>query len=297
VFRSGTELVALNVTVTDHARRYVVGLTRGDFAVYEDGVRQDVQLFESSSVPLDLILLLDTSASMRDRIALVHEAAVGFLETLRDGDRGAIVSFSDNAQVVQGLTEDRTRLEAAIRATTAEGATALHNAVYIALKQFGQLAAHGEAVRRQAIALLSDGDDTSSLISFDDVLQQARRSGVSIYTIALKSKYAALQVAAEGRRYFSESEYEMKMLAQETGGQAFFPLAVRELDGIYDTIAEELSCQYSIGYSSKNRRRDGEFRRVVVRVTTRPELRPRTRTGYLAETERRAISSYVPYRR
>jgi Ca-activated chloride channel family protein len=258
-------------------------------------VQQELQFFESSSVPVDLIVLIDTSSSMRGRMELVHDAAIGFIETLRDGDRGAVVAFSDQAEVVQSLTGDREQLREAIRTTKAYGGTALHNAVYIALKQFGRLAAQNEDVRRQAIALLSDGDDTSSLIAFEDVMQQARRSGVSIYTIALKSKYATMQASAEGRRYFSESDYEMKTLARETGGQAFFPLRAHELGGIYDDIAEELSCQYSIGYASKNRRQDGEFRRVVVRVTGRPELRPRTRTGYLADTTRRAIS-YSPQR-
>ena len=130
-FKSGSSLVALNVTVTDSAAKYVSGLQPADFVVYEDGVKQDVQFFESASVPVDLILLIDTSSSMSDKIDVVHDAAGGFLRTLRPGDRGAVVSFADSVTVLQSLTDDRTRLDDAVRKTGARGQTALYNAVYI----------------------------------------------------------------------------------------------------------------------------------------------------------------------
>jgi Ca-activated chloride channel homolog len=288
-FRSGASLVSLNVTVMDGGARYVTGLQSGDFAVYEDGVRQNVRFFESSAVPVDLFVLLDTSASMTDRMDVVHEAAIGFLRTLRGGDRGAVVAFSDSVSVVQPLTDDRALLEKAIASTRAHGATALNNAIYIALKQFGQQTSQDGAVRRQAIAVLSDGEDTSSLVSFDDVLSLARKMGVNIYTVSLQSKYAGLRQAQEGnRRYFSESDYSMKMLARETGAQSFFPSLLTELKGVYAAIAAELANQYSIGYVPANGRSDGRFRRVIVQVTTRPELKPRTRLGYTADGDKAA---------
>jgi Ca-activated chloride channel family protein len=286
VFRSGAELVALSVTVTDPQKRYVTGLTAEDFAVYEDGVRQEVEFFEAADVPLDLIILLDTSASMRDKLDVVHEAAIGFVRTLQDGDRGAIVGFSDTVTVLQDLTGDRTRLAQAVRDAGAHGGIALHNAIYVALKQFGRRAAQTGEVRRQAIAVLSDGADTVSLIGFDEVVAQARRSGVSIYTISIVSKYAAARMAASGeRRYFSEADYEMKKLAQETGAQAFFPLGSGELPTAYASIAQDLSNVYSIGYAPKNTRSDARFRRIVVQVPGRPEARPRTRMGYVASAD------------
>jgi Ca-activated chloride channel homolog len=282
-FRSGASLVSLNVTVLDGSAKYVTGLQPSDFAVFEDGVKQDVRFFESTAVPVDLFVLLDTSASMTDRMDVVHEAAIGFLRTLRAGDRGAVVSFSDTVTVVQPLTEDRALLEKAIDSTHAHGATALNNAIYIALKQFAQ-AKQDEGVRRQAIAVLSDGEDTSSLVSFDDVLGLARKMGVCIYTVSLQSKFSGERQAQEGtRRYFSESDYSMKMLARETGAQSFFPALVTELKGVYAAIAAELASQYSIGYVPANIRNDGRFRRVVVQITTRPDLKPRTRLGYTAD--------------
>lgn len=282
VFRSGASLVALNVTVSD-GKRFVGGLQSQDFEVYEDGVRQRVQFFESTGVPVDLILLLDTSASMRDKMGAVHEAALGFLGTLRPGDRGAVVVFNDGVEVLQALTGDHELLGTAVKRAEARGATALHNALYVSMKQFAQLAQQSGEVRRQAIAVLSDGQDTSSLISFDDVLALARKSGVNIYTIALQSDYAR-SAAEKGRRYFTESDYSLKTLASETGAQAFFPLFVQDLKSVYSAIADELSSQYSIGYTPSNARADGRFRHIVIRIATRPDLRPRARQGYTAQT-------------
>jgi VWFA-related protein len=297
VFRSSANLVPLNITVTDGSKQFVKGLTKADFAVFEDGVEQAVQFFEATETPLDLILLIDTSSSMSDKMDVVHEAAVGFLKTMKSSDRGAIVAFADGVDIIQPLTSDRTALEEGVRKTRARGATSLNNALYISLKQFGRGAQQAE-VRRQAIAVLSDGEDTSSLVSFEDVLELARKSGVSIYPIVLQSKYAASRIATQGqRRYFSESEYSMRTLAQETGAQAFFPMQIFELKGVYGSIAEELSSQYSLAYSPANTRTDGRFRRITVRVDKHPELKLRTRTGYTATLPRSAAPvAYVPER-
>lgn len=281
VFRSGAELVALSVAVLDRNQHFVRGLAATDFAVFEDGVQQDVSFFATSDVPLDLILLLDTSASMSDKMKSVHEAALGFLRTLRGQDRGAVVAFNDGVQVLQALTGDFPSLERAVRSTQPSGATALNNAIYVALKEFGRSARQSGEVRRQAIAVLSDGDDTCSLISFDDVLGEAKKSGVGIYTISLRMRLGPRQ-----HGIFSTALYSMKTLAQETGALAFFPAAIEDLSGVYGKIADELEHQYAIGYSPKNGRADGRFRRVIVQVVSRPELRLRARTGYFAERAR-----------
>jgi Ca-activated chloride channel family protein len=295
VFRSSTNLVALNVTVVDGKKHFVSGLTQKDFSVFEDGVLQEVRFFEAREVPLDLILLIDTSSSMRDKMNVVHEAAVGFLKSMQDGDRGAVVAFNDGVEILQSLTPDLRALEQAIRSTAAKGSTSLHNALYIALKEFGRAATGAGDLRRQAIAVLSDGEDTSSLISFDDVLALARKSGVSIYTIGLHSKYSAARGnGGSTARFFSTSDFALKSLAQETGAQSFFPLHIAELKDIYRTIAQELASQYSIGYSPANTRLDGRYRRIVVRVNDRPELSLRTRTGYTAQAERRASALRRP---
>ena len=186
LFRSGASMVAVSVTVLDGSKP-VSGLTQGDFEVFEDGVQQQVQFFESRSVPLDVILLLDTSSSMGDKIEVVHEAARGFMKGLRPGDRGAVVTFADSVNVMQELTSDTGSDRHRDQPDAGEGSDrAAHGhlrrveAVWPQRKWFAE-------VRRQAIAVLSDGEDTKSLVSFDDVMAMARKTGVNIYTIALRT--------------------------------------------------------------------------------------------------------------
>ena len=279
VFRTGVDLVALNVVVTDGQQKFVSGLSIDDFAVYEDGVQQELSFFAAKDVPLDLALLLDTSASMTDKMQTMQEAAVGFAGTLRPGDRVTIVDIKDSVKVLHALDDDVEGADVAIRRTTARGGTALYNGLYMALKDMVKQRRQNGEVRRQAIAVLSDGDDTASLVAFDDVMDVAKQSGIAIYTITLKSSYAR-NGANSGSRYFSQSEFAMKALAQETGARAFFPTSITELAGVYGTIAEELATQYALGYTSKNAKRDGAFRRVVVRIADHPGARTRTRSGY-----------------
>jgi Ca-activated chloride channel family protein len=278
IFKSTAALVALNVTVQDKTAKYVAGLQLDDFVVYEDGVKQDVEFFEADAVPLDLIVLIDTSSSMRDKMSAVHEAAAGFVSTLRQADCGAVLSFADTVSILQPLTSDRAALESAVRSTRAYGKTSLNTAVYVALKQFGGGARATGAVRRQAIVVLSDGADTSSLVSLDDVLAAARRSGVGIYTVSLQP-HRELPVMLGARDPEPDSDYTMKALARETGAQAFSP-SPSELKSVYRSIATEVASQYSIGYVPKDARAGGRFRRVVVQIVTKPGLRLRTRPGY-----------------
>jgi VWFA-related protein len=285
-FRSATNLVALNVTVQDGKSRYVTGLQPADFAVYEDGVQQNVRFFESRSIPIDLIVLIDTSTSMFGQAALVQAAARGFLDTLRPGDRGAVVNFDDRVTIRQDLTSDKAALLRAVDSTRGRGFTAMHTALYVVLKHFGAAVRTDGAIRRQAIVLLSDGEDNASLLSFEDVLAIARQTGVNIYTVRLKTGDEVdwrrdLQMA----RAPTETDFQMKTLARETGAIAFFPRA-EQLQGVYGTISDEIASQYSIGYEPANPRADGSFRRVTVRILTGTELRARTRSGYSAEAVR-----------
>jgi Ca-activated chloride channel family protein len=279
-FRAGVEIVSLTVTATDAAGRYVMGLDAADFEVYEDGVRQDVAYFNRTNLPIALSLLIDTSASMEGRIATAQEAAVGFARRLRAEDLGGLVDFDTRVQVAQPFTNDAARLEDAIRKTTAGGSTSLYNAIYIALKELKKVRARSEEeLRRQAVVVLSDGEDTSSLVTYEEVLDLAKRSDTSIYTIALRDPDEA---NAKG---FREAEFVLRDLAQQTGARSFFPERVEDLSGVYERIADELASQYVLGYVSKNTKRDGAWRRVVVRVA-RPEATARTKQGYFAPVPR-----------
>ena len=290
VFRAGVDLVALNVVVTDGQQKFVTGLGAQNFSIYEDGVQQEVSYFAASALPLDLAILLDTSASMTDKIQTEQQAAAGFVSSMRSQDRAMIVDIKDATRILQPLTGDVPAALKAIRTTAARGGTGLYNGLYLTLKELVKERQANGDVRRQAIVVLSDGDDTASLVAFDDVMDVAKRSGIGIYTITLRSKFLLQQAAATGHRYFSQSEYSMKALAQETGARAFFPSDITELTGVYGSIADELASQYSIGYTSKNPKRDGAYRRVVVRVADHPGVQARTRTGYIAARAERRVS-------
>jgi len=276
-FRAGIELVSLNVTVLDNSGKYATDLGEDDFEVFEDGAKQKLTFFSRTQQPISLALLLDTSASMDERMGLAQEAAIGFARQLHKDDQAEVIDFDSQVRVLSPFTNDAVALEKAIRATTANGSTSLYNALYIALKELKKVkAATTSDIRRQAIVLLSDGDDTSSLIEFDQVLDLAKRSETVIYSIGLRQGEIA-------RREFKEAEFVLKQLSSETGGRAYFPTDARELGKIYQAIWEELSSQYAVAYSSANPKRDGAWRRIQVRVA-RPNLTARTKLGYYAPT-------------
>jgi Ca-activated chloride channel homolog len=276
VFRAGIEVVSLNVTVVDAQNHYVTDLKEADFSVFEDGSKQELTFFTRTNLPIALSLLIDTSASMEQRLTTAQDAAVGFARHIRQQDMAQIVDFDSRVQIVQPFTNNPEALEKAIRSTSAGGSTALHNAVYISLKELAKVkATNPDEIRRQAIVVLSDGEDTSSLVSFDEVLDLAKRSETAIYTIGLQPREVS------GLKGFREAEFVLKQLAQETGGRAFFVQKVDELNNVYGQIADELSSQYTMGYAPKNPRRDGAFRRLVVQVA-RPSVTPRTKRGYYA---------------
>jgi VWFA-related protein len=282
VFRSQTELVVLQAVVADSQHRYVPDLGREDFGVYEEGARQDVALFASTEAPLDLMLLIDTSASMHAGLTIVQQAAINFLRTLRDGDRGAVVLFNHAIRMSSGLTGDRSALESLIRSASPAGATAVHRALYIALRELDRARRGDGPPRRQALVLLSDGADNVSEMDLDTVLEEARQSPVTIFAI-LPAPAGAAPLSAVPQP--GPALFDLRKLAEETGGRTFLPSRIEDLAGVYDDIAGELTRQYWLAYVPAPTSTDG-FRRVSVRVETRPGLLVRTRTGYYARSAR-----------
>ena len=278
-FRAGIDIVSLNVTVTDGVNHYVTDLEESDFQIFEDSVKQEITFFSRRQQPIALSLLLDSSASMEDKLPTLQTAASNFVRRLRPNDIAQVIDFDSRVDVRQMFTGNQTDLITAIDRIASGGSTSLNNAIYIALKELKKIKAVSEEdVRRQALVVFSDGEDTSSLVSFDEVLDLAKRSETAIYAIGLRSP-------SGGHRDFKEAEFVLRQLSQETGGRVFFPTSVAELPKIYDQIAEELASQYTLGYTSKNGRRDGAFRRIVVQ-TTRAGVTPRTKRGYYAPTAR-----------
>jgi VWFA-related protein len=276
-FGTGIEIINLNLSVTDPADNYVTDLLQPDFAVYEDGIRQELSLFTHENLPISMVIMVDTSASMEEKIAVAQQAAIRFTKTLRPVDLAQIVQFNDRATTLQPFTNDLQALEAAILETHTAGPTALHNALYIALKDLtrGQ---DPTQLRRRAVVLLSDGEDTASLVSDEQVLELAKKSEINIYAISLRPS----RPQDRTRQAFSQAEYLLNALTRETGGRVYFPAALSELEAVYDRIAEELRTLYSVGYVSSNARRDGKWRRIVVRVPEREGVSVRHKLGYYA---------------
>jgi Ca-activated chloride channel homolog len=271
-FRAGIELVSLNVTVME-GTKYLTGLQQEDFEVYEDGAKQTLSFFSAVQQPIALAILLDTSNSMEDKIATAQEAAIGFVRRMKKDDVIEVIEFNSQVRIPQPFTNDTNALERAIRQTTVNGSTSLYNAIYVSLRGLkDQRAKNAEEIRRQAIVVLSDGDDTSSVIEYDDVLDLAKRSETAIYAIGLRQQET-------GRGKFKEAEFVLRQLSQETGGRVFFPTSVGELPKIYEQISDELASQYTMAYSSKNPMHNGAWRRIDVRVN-KPGASARTRRGY-----------------
>jgi Ca-activated chloride channel family protein len=275
-FGSSIEIINLTVTVTDAQGRLIPGLNREAFSVFEDGVKQELALFNKDRLPLSVVLLMDTSASMEDKIGAARNAAKRFVATLVSEDRARVVAFNNRIDILQDFTNDKVALGEGIDKLRPAGATALHNAFYVSIKDLQKEKQAGAQARRQAIILLSDGENTASIVTDEQVIDLARKAEISIYSIRLTTDYEG----DKGRAAFSQATHLLSVLARETGGQAFFPAQIQELDSVYDRIAEEMRTQYSLGYVPTNLKKDGRYRRIVVRVPARDNVVLRYKLGY-----------------
>jgi Ca-activated chloride channel family protein len=271
-FRAGVDVVLLNVTVTDGSRHYVTDLDQNDFTVLEEGRPQEITFFRKADVRMALALLIDSSASMEQALPLAQEAAVGFIGRLGPADVASVIDFDSRVNVLAPFTDDKTALETAVHGAAPGGSTAMYNAVYIALRELAKIRLGDEqqGVRRRAIVLLSDGEDTSSLVSFEEMLDVALRSDSVIYTIGLGIDTTV--------RRSADAAFVLTRLSQQTGGRAFFPAGPKDLASVYGDIRDELASQYLLAYVSSSER-TGQWRRVSVRVN-RPGVTVRTRQGY-----------------
>ena len=223
-FRANVDVVSLNVTVTDSTGRYVIDLDEPEFLVFENGVKQDLSFFSRRQHPIALSMLLDSSASMEAKLPTLQAAATTFIKRLKTDDMAQIVEFDGSVAVRQGFTSNQRDLERAIQMLHAGGSTSLHNAIYIALKEMKKAPASesDENPRRQALVVFSDGQDTTSLVTYEEVLDLAKRSETSIYTIGLRD----LQDQARG---FSQAEFVLRQ-GHEMGRPCRIGMQLRKQD-------------------------------------------------------------------
>jgi Ca-activated chloride channel family protein len=269
VLRVNSDLVVLNVTVTDKHGAYVHGLRRSDFKLFEDGREQTIAGFSEEETPFSAALLLDISGSMEGRISLARSAAIRFLDGLRPDDNVAVYSFHTTVKQVQDFAYTRD-LEPRVFGLSAEGQTVLNDAV---VRAAHDLAARPE--KRRAIVVLSDGADTHSSASADKALDMAFAANATIYTVDLADRNAPKADAMAGSA-------ALNFFATRSGGRYLQTPGGQELRAAFAAVVEELSNQYTISYRPANQTRDGRWRNIEVKITARTDAQPRTRRGYRA---------------
>ncbi|HEY3176899.1 MAG TPA: VWA domain-containing protein [Candidatus Polarisedimenticolia bacterium] len=280
VQRARVTLVQVYATVRDQQGRYLTDLSSGDFTILEAGRAQEVAVFSAERKPASLVLLLDTSASMRqdERLDTAKEAAVGFVEALEPDDTAAVVSFSDAPRILQERTSNKEALRPAILSTQPRGGTALYDAIIAAVDRLK------EVEGKKAIILLSDGRDEAadglgpgSAHTFEEALEAVLRSETVVYAIGTGEKLEE-QPDFNHRRTLGEI---LRTLSTRSGGRAYFVKKAAKLKDAYGRIEDELRHQYTLAYYPASEGASG-WRPIEVRVS-RPRARITTREGYYAK--------------
>ena len=246
------------------SHRYVLDLTKDDLVLEEDGARQTIIDFYREERPVTLAVVSDSSGSMQKAMDTVHIAAGKFIDSLGPEDQALVIDFDDKVYLLQDVTHDKQALRTALTSTSALGGTALYDALYAAYRKLKGIDG------RKAIILLSDGDDTASRFSFRRVLDEAKVNDMIIYAIGLGTNVLDLDL-----------RHVLKTLAQETGGRAFFPDKIDELETVYKEIAAELKSQYYLSYEPANTAWDGRWRKISLSAP-KANVEIRTRSGYYA---------------
>jgi Ca-activated chloride channel family protein len=242
--------------------------------VWEDKIEHQIQYFSSESVPLSVGVIFDLSGSMENKLKAARDAARTFLRMGDRDDEYFLIEFSNSPRVAQDFTTDIGKLSGRLLFAQAKGMTSLYDALYLGLEKVG----HGSNSRK-ALLLITDGEDNHSRYSFSDVREFAREHDVLIYAIGIVDPLATASGAGYAGRAILEN------LASLTGGRAFFPASVFELEGICAQIGTDLKNQYVLGYRSLNESYDGKWRKVRVKVNRSkgmPRMTVRAKTGYYA---------------
>ncbi len=269
VFRVGVETVFVKVSVTDPLNRYVTGLEKEHFKIYEDKVEQTINHFTQESAPVAVCIIFDVSGSMKtnNNIQKAKNAIVRFLESGNPADEYCLITFNERTSLVQNFTHQSTTVRSEMALKQAGGRTAMYDAVYMGLDQI-----KGARNEKRALILITDGEDNSSRYTISEVREFAKESDVQIYAIGEQGELGY------GRGLIQN-------IVSLTGGRAYFPNNFNELDYYIDLIHAELRNQYVLGYSPTNKAHDGKWRKIQVKLDP-PEGLPRlivhAKEGYYA---------------
>lgn len=277
--RVETTLVQIPVSITDSVNRFVLGLQKQDFHLYEDGVEQEIAHFSDEEAPLSIGLAFDESGSMDYKLQTAQVAASQFIKTMNKDDEALLVVFSDGAKVAVGFTSKAEEIENALKTAQTGGLTAMLDAVNLTLSEMKKA-----KNSRKAIVIISDGGDNHSQYRSPQIEALVREADVQIYAMGVFDPLASFGLAPElisGPKLLSE-------IAAQTGGRAFAASAAGDLPSIAARIAVELRNEYVLGYYPKNSAHDGKYRKVEVKVSQPAgvsSLKAHWRQGYYAPSE------------
>jgi Ca-activated chloride channel family protein len=300
--RVAVELVHIIATVVNRRERLVTDLERAEFRVLEDGQEQKIEFFaRETDLPLRVALLLDTSNSIRERLAFEKDAAIDFLHSTlrRRKDQAFLMIFDNEPAIIQNFTDDVGTLSGAVEHQRAGGGTALYDAIVQASNKLAEAppAPDGSSVRR-VIVIITDGDDNLSSGSRGDAVEAAQRAGVAVYCISSSTEWVSATDLSDAKKrverkyHKTDADKVLDEFASQTGGRAFYPYSVDDLGQSFQDIGVELRSQYSLAYLPTNHATDGRFRAIRVEVT-RKGATVRARKGYFATppAARRASST------
>jgi len=275
------DLVVIHTSVYDKNGIFVAGLKKDNFKVFEDGIAQSVSSFSQEDVPISLGLILDTSGSMRTKIDLVNKAALAFIRASNPEDQVFLVSFNDQVELLEDYTSDIDTITDALDNIVVTGGTALYDAIYLGVQK-----AQNGIKPKKAIVVITDGEDRDSYYKLDELVSKVQESDVQIYCVGFLNQVPEKGLFGHWSKSVPEKAHDALMrISDETGGKAFFPQKIAEINSIVAEIAHELRNQYSIGYVSSNTARDGSYRRVKVALdpaSLSSSNHTRYRRGYFA---------------
>jgi|SRR5580700_3517564 Ca-activated chloride channel family protein len=273
-FKAETNWVLLPVSVSDKNGKLITDLQEKSFKVFENGVEQPIKLFRHEDVPISLGIIIDNSGSMREKRQKVEVASVDLVKASNRHDEVFIVNFNDEAYLDVEMTNDIKKMEEGVARIDSRGGTAMREAINMSIDYLKEKGKN----HKKVLLVVTDGNDNASTVGLERLVNRARQSEVLIYAIGLLDE--------EERREAKAAKRALNALTQESGGLAFYPKGVTEVDAIALQVAHEIRNQYTIAYSPLNDARDGSFRQIKVTVNGPGHPQVRTRTGYYATADR-----------
>jgi VWFA-related protein len=281
VFRSDTRLVVLHATVVDKSGQLVTNLPQAAFQVYEDGVQQQIKTFKREDIPVSLGLIIDNSGSMRDKRQKVETAALTLVKASNPQDEVFVVNYNDEAflDTKKDFTSDVKELEEALTKIDSRGGTAMRDALRMSIDHVKEKGKKD----KKALLVVTDGNDNASIVTLENLVKSAQQSEVIVYAIGILSE--------EDKREAKRAKRALDALAEATGGLAYYPKDMNDVEKIAQQVAHDIRNQYTIAYTPLKQELDGTYRqiKVVVNGPNRPQVR--TRSGYYANPGGRATVS------